>query len=231
MRTLKDFLDSCDILSNGCWITNNTRAVVLYKNEVTYVIKALFDYFSMDYNGKIERLCGNFECVNPGHMWSPTKEQKFWSNIFVGCSDECWEWKSFSGTSYYPSTHFNGKNWKVHRLAYMLTYGEFDYFNNDENQIYICHHCDNPPCCNPNHLFLGTHQDNVDDRERKERNKLPRSRGEDHGQSKLTEEEVIKIRELYSSGNHSYYSLADIYDVSFGNIRNIIKRKTWSWLK
>jgi hypothetical protein len=94
----------------------------------------------------------------------------------------------------------------------------------------VCHTCDNPPCCNPKHLFLGTFQDNIDDRERKGRNHPPCLRGEKHGQHKLTELDVIEIRNRYSQGNESYRSLSGSFGISFGQIRNIIKGTQWGWL-
>lgn len=225
MMSIEDFIDSSDVLSNGCWIVKNTALNVIFDGRRTYSIKALFKYFNKEYNGKVERFCKNSRCINPDHMWSPTKEQKFWSNIYIGNPKECWEWKSLSGTKHYPTTHFDGESWIASRLTYKLTLGDIP------DEMCVCHHCDNPPCCNPDHLFLGTSQDNMNDRERKERNILPHSKGENHGMSKLTEKEVKEIRELYKTKNYTYRFLAELYNVSFSNIRKIIKRWTWEWLE
>lgn len=151
--------------------------------------------------------------------------QDFWGKIDIENSIKvCWEWKGKRGTKEYAETRWHGKSIRCHRKAYELWYGDIP------EGMLVCHKCDNPPCCNPYHLFLGTHQDNVDDRERKGRNKMPHSKGEEHGIHKLTESQVLEIVKLYYRGNYSYYSLADKYNVSFSNIRKIITGQTWGWL-
>ena len=94
----------------------------------------------------------------------------------------------------YAETRWLGKNIQCHRKAFEL------FYKKDIPEKYeVCHKCDNPSCCNPHHLFLGTHQDNIDDREKKGRNKLPHCLGEKHGLHKLTETQVKEIRKLYSA--------------------------------
>lgn len=156
-----------------------------------------------------------------------TKEDKFWSNINVDLEhpENCWEWKSKSGTNEYAGSRWNNKSIGCHRKAYELWFR-----TSIPSDMFACHSCDNPPCCNPYHIFIGTRQDNVDDRERKGRNKMPHSKGEEHGQNKLTEQQVLDIVKLYKNSNHSYYTLAELFNVSFGNIRKIIKGQTWGWL-
>lgn len=147
---------------------------------------------------------------------------KFWDCVEIKEDlDSCWEWKSKAGTNEYGNTTYRNSYWSSHRLAWFLYYGEIP------QGMYVCHKCDNPPCCNPNHLFLGTHQDNVNDREKKRRNKLPRCSGEKHGQHKLTNIQVNEIRTMYATGRHSYRSLSGKYGVSFGEIRKIVKREVW----
>lgn len=159
-------------------------------------------------------------------MSAKNTPENFWSNVYVGSDSECWEWISYSGTREYAETKWHGKNVRCHRKAY-----ELFYHTEIPEGMQVCHTCDNPPCCNPHHMFLGTFQDNVDDRERKGRNKLPHSIGEQHGQHKLTQSQVLEIRKLYNSGQHTYYSLADLFGVTFGNIRKIVKKQTWGWLQ
>jgi len=153
-------------------------------------------------------------------------EETFWNNINISSKDLCWEWIGKAGTNEYAQTRWNNIPILCHRKSYELFYGV-----DVPDDLEVCHTCDNPPCCNPYHLFLGTHQDNVDDRERKGRNKLPHSLGEEHGKHKLTEEEVLEIIRLYYKvGGHTYHTLAEIFNVSFGNVRKIIKGQTWNWL-
>jgi hypothetical protein len=69
----------------------------------------------------------------------------------------CWEWQRFRNFLGYGATSWRGRPWKVTRLVYTATHGAFDPL------LYVCHRCDNPPCCNPDHLFLGDHTTNQRD--------------------------------------------------------------------
>jgi hypothetical protein len=87
---------------------------------------------------------------------------------------------------------------------------------------FVCHRCDNPPCVNPEHLFLGTRKDNTEDAISKNRF----ARGERSGQSKLTTEQVITIRSLAKSGV-SGHKIATQFNVHFVTVYKIIRRVTW----
>jgi hypothetical protein len=89
------------------------------------------------------------------------------------------------------------------------------------------HHCDNPSCVNPSHLWLGTVADNMADRDRKGRATRNRSRGEKHGHHKLTREQVKAIRRRYAKGGISQRELADEYKTCQSTIGYIILRRTW----
>src|SRR3990172_10471395 len=93
----------------------------------------------------------------------------------------------------------------------------------------VLHKCDNPPCVNPAHLFLGTSQDNAIDREMKGRG--VHYIGESHGRAKLTESDVIKIRRLYSSGDHTQYQLAMEFNISRSVIKQVVQNRIWKHVK
>jgi hypothetical protein len=91
--------------------------------------------------------------------------------------------------------------------------------------MFVCHTCDVPSCCNPDHLFLGTNQDNVNDMWRKGRGSLPPKNphvvGSVHPGAKLSEDEVSEIRSLYSKG-YTQQSLAEMYGVARQTISRYI---------
>jgi len=97
----------------------------------------------------------------------------------------CWEWQG-SKANGYARMWDSGKGARASRVVWRLFKGEFD------AALHVLHRCDNPGCVNPDHLFLGTHQDNMDDRDAKGR--LKHSRGSRHPNAKLTEEQVRAIR-------------------------------------
>lgn len=98
-----------------------------------------------------------------------TPEQRFWIRVDKKGLDDCWEWTgpckagSVKGKSFYGHLHFRGKVIGAHRLAWILTHGPIP------KGLEVCHKCDNPGCCNPNHLWLGTHLENIRDRDSKGR--------------------------------------------------------------
>lgn len=102
-------------------------------------------------------------------------------------------------------------------------------FGESPGNLFVCHHCDNPPCVNPAHLFLGTPAQNSADMARKGRAPGPRPenvRGEKSGHAKLTEAAVRDIRNRVGRGD-SYASLGREYGVTPVNIRYVVNRRTW----
>jgi hypothetical protein len=96
--------------------------------------------------------------------------ERFWSYVNRSALDECWEWDKCTMTGGYGAFTFQKRTFKTHRIAYYVSTGI------DPGDLCVCHHCDNPKCCNPTHLFLGTNADNSSDRDAKGRV----SRGPEH---------------------------------------------------
>jgi hypothetical protein len=114
---------------------------------------------------------------------------------------------------------FNGTgNVRAHRFAYELANGPIPH------GMCVCHRCDNPPCVNHEHLFLGTNADNMADRDEKRRT----HQGSKHHFARLTEQDVIEIRRRFDADGVSKTQLAKDFGVRIGTVAFIIKRKTWS---
>lgn len=131
----------------------------------------------------------------------------------------CWIWTGGCSKGY-GYIRYMGTKWRIHRLSWYLNHGPIP------NDLHVLHHCDNRPCGNPDHLFLGVAQDNTDDMEAKERHNYARI-GAENSFAKLKESEVLIIRELCDNGaNHS--ALARQYKVSPSAIDKIANRTSWS---
>lgn len=135
--------------------------------------------------------------------------------------DGCWEWTGNKPMSYGHFKMMPKCTIKAHRFSYLFHIGKIPL------GMMVCHSCDNPACVNPAHLWLGTHQDNMDDMKAKKRQPGGAGpAGERCGRSVLTERQVLDIRDRSAKGT-SYTSLAADYDVSKGCIAAIIQRRTW----
>lgn len=101
--------------------------------------------------------------------------ERFWSKVDrSGGPNACWPWKGRSSNGY-GGLNFRKKQWRASRMAYLIANGDFD------RTLLVCHTCDNPICVNPAHLWLGTHQQNMADRDAKGRT----ARGDRHGKRKM----------------------------------------------
>lgn len=147
---------------------------------------------------------------------------RFWEKVERHGPDGCWGWlaakdKNGYGVFYLSSSK---KNMPAHRFSYELHIGPIP------DGMFVCHHCDNPPCCNPNHLFLGTIADNHADMCRKGRLRY----GVGHHNSKLTDGDVMDIRAALSAGQNQY-DVAVRYGVSQSIISTIWTGKAWLHVK
>lgn len=145
-----------------------------------------------------------------------TEEQlkRFWAK--VNKSDDCWEWTAWILKGGYGQHRIGNSKYLAHRISYTIV-------NGDPGEFRVCHKCDNPKCVNPAHLWLGTDQENLKDRDQKER----QARGITQGLSVLTEEQV---QEIIASGD-SHQNLANQYGVTGANISYIKRGETWKHIK
>jgi len=159
----------------------------------------------------------------------------FWSKIDrSGGPDACWPWTSNVTPAGYGRPRWGGPHLLAHRIAWGLVNGVIP------DGVCALHSCDNPPCCNPAHLFLGSRRDNVADMIAKGRARkatgaatgahtCPESvaRGSAHRGSKLKESDIIAIRAAVAAGEYKT-SVARRYSVSDALIGMIVRREAWN---
>ncbi len=129
--------------------------------------------------------------------------------------DDCWPWTACKTRDGYGRFGLNKRLYLAHRIIYKLAKGE-------PGDMFVCHHCDNPPCCNPIHLFLGTHADNIADCKAKGR----QTYGARQSKAVLTDEGVLAIRKSEVSSKE----LAAKFGVSKVTVRRVKIGTTWAHL-
>jgi hypothetical protein len=153
---------------------------------------------------------------------------RFWSKVAITAnSEKCWNWIGSKRRRGYGQFHVSispnkERNLVSTRVSYLLHY------KIDPLEKIVLHKCDNPSCVNPNHLSLGTNKDNTKDMMNKNRGTKQFENGEKHSQSKLTEIQVLEIRELYPKSNLTQKEFAKNYNVDASLISIIVNRKRWT---
>lgn len=133
----------------------------------------------------------------------------------------CLEWKGFCAPNGYGRIKFLGKQQDAHRFAWTIYKGKIPVGS------MVCHHCDNKACCNPEHLFLGVHQDNMDDARTKQLFKSPV--GEAHGMSKLTADDITYAKQKTAKG-WTQKRIAEVLGVDPSAVSRIVNGKRWAHL-
>jgi hypothetical protein len=197
-------------------------------HHISYFIKYNIDAFTIP----MEKLCETIGCCNPDHYKIKNKKSnddfeinekfinRFWKKVIIKKDNECWEWTASLDSKGYGHFMVNYKSIRSHRVSYMIAHGK----NSIPDGLCVCHKCDNRKCVNPNHLFLGTNYDNVQDRHNKGRSGS--AKGENHGGAKLNSQQVREIR-LLLNANMSRKVIAKKYNISKSNINNIYHYKCW----
>lgn len=158
---------------------------------------------------------------------------RFWTKVGSDPASPCRPFTGYRNRQGYGKFGVGGRVHFAHRIAWELTHGPIP------DGARVLHQCDNPPCCNPVHLFLGTLSDNMQDMWDKGRHAPPvnksgrdwapkggHRKGEAHLSARLTTADVLLVREQYAAGN-GLTMLAGRYGVTKQAIRAIVLRKTW----
>ncbi len=143
---------------------------------------------------------------------------KFWAN--VDKSGECWEWTGGrTGTGYGV---FGRPQVKAHRYVWSIEYGPIPH------GMFVCHQCDNPPCVRPDHLFLGTPSDNMQDMVAKGRARGGHAQiGEQNGRAKITSAIATAIRSEWKARGGSQRELGMKFGISQSAVSAILSGKSW----
>lgn len=141
-----------------------------------------------------------------------TAVDRFWQKVKKGRG--CWEWTGSRATNNGYGRHPIGSGHVIaHRFSWELHFGEIPKGKE------VCHSCDNPGCVRPEHLYLGTHADNMQDMVKRGR-----------GTNRITEQDVREIKRLLGKGTFTQEQIADTFNISRGAVGHIKRGTTWRWL-
>lgn len=156
-------------------------------------------------------------------MKQKSAQERFWAKVDIRNSEECWPWlayKNRTGYGVFAEVASGPPEQKVYTLAHRYAYR--DAIGTIPENHFICHKCDNPPCCNPNHLFAGTAKENAQDARSKGR--VPKCRV---GHATLDRFKVLKIVEMHKQ-NIDRTEIAKRFGVKERTIRSIVNGERWT---
>lgn len=148
-------------------------------------------------------------------MFGVSVAARFWAKVAI-VDDGCWEWRASRSGNGYGMFKLHGRSRGAHVIAFLLANGDVP------EGMWVLHHCDNVGCVRPDHLYAGSHTENVADRDRRGRTLS----GERHGSARVSDADIAEIRRLYSTGAWTQSALAQRFDVSQAWISCIV-RQVW----
>ena len=154
-----------------------------------------------------------------GSCINVTDHQRFWEK--VDTSGDCWEWQAYIDNDGYGTFKIDGRHVGAHRAAFTLSSGD-----DIPDGKFVLHHCDNPSCVRPSHLYVGTNADNM--RDRASRSRGPDFRGERNPSAKLTARDVRWIRKAYAAGLGSHKQLGERFGVVRKTVSKLLAGHTWT---
>lgn len=141
---------------------------------------------------------------------------------YINKTDTCWVWTGDKyGSGYGRLSIGKGKQVRAHRFMYEQLNGKIP------DGLFACHSCDNRLCVNPSHIFIGTQKDNMQDCLKKGRHKYKTLKGVDSPNSKSTNDDIIKIRKLFSTGEYYQRELGEMFGISQATVSKIVLGLTY----
>lgn len=155
-------------------------------------------------------------------MTNSISPENFWPYVdSLSGASSCWPWTKLKNKAGYGIVHVprsrGGNKLLAHRVAFLL--GREDIPDN----MCVLHTCDNPPCCNPDHLKIGTQADNLRDMFNKGRARSRSLSGERHGRSKITDKELAEAKLLYSAGGVTQSALAERFGLTVQHMHRLLR--------
>lgn len=145
------------------------------------------------------------------------EKEKFSCSRVSSSEQDCWPFIGYTQKSGHGQYNIRGKTYYAHQVAYCVANGPWR-----DPELCVLHKCDNPACCNPSHLYLGTKLRNTRDMIERGR----QSRGEKH--STLTNENVTEIKRLYKEGNKTQKEIGKMFDIVESQVSRIVNGKRWA---
>lgn len=182
------------------------------------------DFLAHDYPSRIDRYCSKAcgVAARPQNRPKPIAE-RFWKYVDktpgFGPWGDCWNWTGYKHPNGYAQMGDGSPNHKctfAHRVSWQIHFGEIP------EGKWVLHKCDNPPCSNPDHLWIGDCADNMRDCSEKGRT----SRGETHPSAKITDDTVREIRALAASG-WKQERIAEAFGLQPQRVSRIVRREEW----
>lgn len=150
---------------------------------------------------------------------TPTLAERFFAQVSPEPTSGCWLWTGTANADGYGAIKLRRKALKAHRVSWLLHFG-------DPKERQVLHRCDNPSCVNPDHLWLGTHLENMRDKVRKGRSSS--MHGASNPRARLTAEQVLELRALYATGQWRQVDLASRFGLKQPQVSEIVRRTSWS---
>lgn len=158
-----------------------------------------------------------------GHRPPRPIAARLWARVAIDDADKCWEWQGYRAARGHGQIGAGRKGAgqrPVHQVAW-------EFFNGRAvaDGMQVNHHCDNPPCCNPRHLYEGTQRENVDDMQSRGRMAV----GQMLPHAKLTRADVQEIRRIWETRSMKQREIAAQFGISQPHVSGVVNGKEWTW--